>query len=164
MIYIKEALPNPIGQDLGNEWIKLFNDGSGDISLQGWFVKDESGKILLLDGFKITPYGEIKISLPKGSIILNNDRDAVFLYNKEQELVSKLSYDSSSEDEVVVAPEFQSLVNVSSSEQVAASSVNIFPNQPFNFSPFMIGFVVALIMGVAAGLLMKQQQIIINNE
>lgn len=164
MIYIKEALPNPIGQDAGNEWIKLFNDGSDSINLQGWLIKDESGKSLRLDSFKITPYGEIKVNFPKSSIVLNNDKDTVFLYDKDGKFVSKLSYDSPSEDEVVVAPELQSLMNISYSEQIADSSMNIFPDQPFDLSPFIIGFAVALLMGIAAGLLIRRQQIIINNE
>jgi len=161
---IKGAFPNPIGQDAGNEWIKLFNDGSDNVSLQGWFIKDESGKSLQLDGLKIAPYGEIKVNLPKSSIVLNNDRDAVSLYDKDGKLVSKLNYDSPSEDEVVVAPEFQSSMNISSSKQITDSNINTFPNQPLDFSPFVIGFTLALFMGIATGLLIKRQQITINNE
>jgi len=164
MIHIKEALPNPIGQDAGNEWVKLFNDDSGNVSLQGWFIKDESGKNLQLDSLNIAPYGEIKINLSKSGIILNNDRDTVFLYDKEGRLVSKLSYDSPSEDDVITTKEFQSSTNIPSPKQITDSSVNIFPNQPFDFSPFVIGFALAVVMGLAAGLLIKRQQIIIDNE
>ncbi len=164
MVYINEVFPNPIGQDAGNEWIRLFNDGGEDVNFQGWFIKDESGKSLQLDGFKITPYGETKINLPKSSIVLNNDRDAVFLYDKDGKLVSKLSYDSPSEDEIIISKEFQSSINISSSKKTADSNINALPGQSFDFSPFIIGFVIAVVMGVAAGLLIKRQQIIINNE
>lgn len=158
MIYIKELFPNPLGRDVGNEWIKLFNDGKETVDLRGWFIKDESGKSFEFAGFKISPAGEIKIDLSKTKIILNNDRDAVFLYNPAGEAVHKLSYDSPVEDEVVIASEFQIIKKNETMSTVPkiGENNNILATTSLDFAPFIIGFAVAVFMGIVAGFLIKK--------
>lgn len=49
MIYINEAFPNPVGKDVGNEWLELWNDGQRPISLEGWQLA-VNGKAFALHG------------------------------------------------------------------------------------------------------------------
>ena len=41
-VFINEVEANPLGNDSGNEWIELFNNGN-PINLTGWYIKDGDG-------------------------------------------------------------------------------------------------------------------------
>ncbi|MBI4992397.1 MAG: lamin tail domain-containing protein [Candidatus Harrisonbacteria bacterium] len=88
---IKEFLPNPVGSDKEGEYIKILNDGNTSVLLDGWKLKDASGKIFNLSGnlesgLALTlPYSETKISL-------NNNGEQIFLYDDTGKLVDELSY------------------------------------------------------------------------
>lgn len=49
MVFINEALPNPVGTDSGNEWLELFNDGPNTTSIEGWQLS-VNGKTFALHG------------------------------------------------------------------------------------------------------------------
>ena len=90
---IQEFLPNPAGSDKDGEYIKLFNDGAA-VSLNGWSVKNLSGKTYKLEGSLgagenlILPYSKTKIAL-------NNSGETIFLYNNYGNLVDSLGYTGS---------------------------------------------------------------------
>lgn len=69
-VFLSEVLPNPKGNDKGNEWVKIINKNSGEISLQGFEIHSGKTKIKL-DG---TIQGnELKtIYIQKGSILNKN--------------------------------------------------------------------------------------------
>ena len=87
---IKEFLPNPVGNDKEGEYIKLFNSDAY-VSLDGWLIKNLSGKTYKLEGSLgagedlILPYSKTKIAL-------NNSGETIFLYNNYGNLVDSLGY------------------------------------------------------------------------
>ncbi len=103
MPVINEAMPNPasdwnsngINETYSDEWIEIYSDSS--ISLDNWILGDKvknytfHNNTICQDCFLVL-YGN---QMP---IQLNNDNEAVFLYNENGTLVDKLSYTSSSKD------------------------------------------------------------------
>lgn len=108
---ISEFLPNPIGKDTEGEWIKLFNDGDTAINLNGWQLKDASGKIFLFHDFKIGPDKYLTLDYKTTKISLNNDGETLFLYDSKGDLVSKAEYAGS-------APEGKSLIRQSDGQLI----------------------------------------------
>ncbi|MBU2101439.1 lamin tail domain-containing protein [Patescibacteria group bacterium] len=108
MIYIKSLLPNPVGQDAGNEWIKISNDGEAAISVLGWRIKDQGGATYSLSEIDSLQPGEtVELGHALTKINLNNSGDSLFLYNKEGLLVDKFGYtDSVEEGEVLFNDSF----------------------------------------------------------
>lgn len=90
-IVINELLPNPIGRDTGGEFIELLNQGEITKKLSGLVLKDKGGKQFALSGelkansYLVLPYAQTKLNL-------NNDGDAVSLYNSAGQLISNAEY------------------------------------------------------------------------
>lgn len=88
---IQEFLPNPIGDDKIGEYILLFNDGSGPISLAGWRIKDRAGVVSTLSE---TLDAKKALNLPyaRTKIALNNSGERIFLYDGAGNLIDNLGY------------------------------------------------------------------------
>ncbi|MEK9170334.1 MAG: lamin tail domain-containing protein [Patescibacteria group bacterium] len=99
---IKEFLPNPVGKDADGEYIKIFNDGDKAVILNGWSVKDASGKTFSLSG---SLDGGKELSLPylQTKISLNNNGEQIFLYDSAGKLVDELSYSGQAEEGKIIA-------------------------------------------------------------
>jgi len=150
MIYLKEALPNPLGRDTDGEWIKLFNDGDEEKVLTGWVLKDKSGKSFLLDGKSIKPLGELELKYSETRIALNNDGDTLILYDQGGKEVDRLEYQSVSEEEIIVAAQFQTITEQSpvSNNVVGQISSGVAISGGYEFWPVAVGFSIALVAGV----------------
>ena len=90
-----EILPNPVGKDTGVEWIKLYNPTNELINLSGWKIKDASGKTFVFQKKEIAPNGFLTLLSEETKIILNNSGDDLFLYDQNNQLIDKASYDVS---------------------------------------------------------------------
>ena len=95
MVFFYEVLPNPVGKDTGAEWIKLYNPTDEPINLSGWQIKDASAKTFIFKEKEITPNGFLTLSSEETKIILNNSGDSLFLYDQNNQLIDKASYDVS---------------------------------------------------------------------
>lgn len=42
-VIINEVMANPAGPEPQQEWVELYNDGTGEVSLQGWRLEDAGG-------------------------------------------------------------------------------------------------------------------------
>lgn len=93
-IIINETLPNPAGVDnMGGEFIELFNTSSADVDLNGWFLEDASGNSFYFNKTLILPpqayfvlYGnELAFSL-------RNTSGSIFLLDKERRLVDNAAF------------------------------------------------------------------------
>ncbi len=151
MIYIKELLPNPTGKDANGEWIKLFNDSSSSVVLNGWSLKDASWKSFQLESQTILPSGDLKLSYNETRISLNNDTDSVYLYDASGNEVDKLCYSGISEGQIVTAVKFQTKRDASATISSATQSA---PVSGFNFQgaydlwPIVIGLSLATLAGI----------------
>ncbi|MBP6855616.1 MAG: lamin tail domain-containing protein [Candidatus Pacebacteria bacterium] len=110
-VIISEVLPNPLGTDAKNEWIELYNEGARAISLSGWSIKDKSGKssvfqegdIIESKSFLVIKGGDMRISL-------NNDGDALFLYDDQNNICDVFEYTQKVGDNISVIKESGSVV------------------------------------------------------
>ncbi len=80
MVLISEFLPNPAGKDADGEWIELFNAGAEPADLNGWFLKDASGKSFSLSGHRIAPADYLVLDSKTTKIGLNNGGETLLLY------------------------------------------------------------------------------------
>ncbi len=90
-ILINEFLPNPVGADLGAEWLELKSTDGQTVSLAGWYLENSSGKKLYLTGESIGPEENMLINLPKGFSLRNSD-GAVTLRDPPGRIVDKTSF------------------------------------------------------------------------
>lgn len=89
-VAIAAAMVNPKGKDSGNEWISLFSSKS-DAILQGWKMKDQGGRNLLLKDVQIQADSTVTLYQIK-PLRLTNSGGSLFLYNSKGELVDQVKY------------------------------------------------------------------------
>ncbi|MEQ8906874.1 lamin tail domain-containing protein [Ekhidna sp.] len=90
-VTIVEALPNPEGDDTGNEYIILKNSSSAPVDLTGWSFRDKAGNTHPLDG-TIDANSEKKIMLTGDKMPLNNTGDEIELLDDNGDLIDFASY------------------------------------------------------------------------
>jgi len=92
-VHISALLPNPEGQDEGNEWVQLKNESSAEVNLIGWKLRDKAGHTVVLTG-SIPSGAELKIRLRAGQMPLNNNGDEIELLDAASSIVDKVRYTS----------------------------------------------------------------------
>ncbi|PIR97970.1 MAG: hypothetical protein COT89_01830 [Candidatus Colwellbacteria bacterium CG10_big_fil_rev_8_21_14_0_10_42_22] len=103
MVYIESVLPNPIGKDSGQEWIRLLNEGGSLENLLGWRIEDGSKKVFDLSAVgEIEPGEIVELGHAFTEISLNNDGDTLFLYDKQGSLIDTLEYGPVEEGEILL--------------------------------------------------------------
>lgn len=93
---IQEFLPNPIGKDTDGEYILLFNDSASAVSLDGWSLKDASGKVFKLSG-KLAANQPIKLDYATTKISLNNTEETIYLIDPAGKEIDQLTSGNLSE-------------------------------------------------------------------
>ncbi len=97
------ALVNPKGRDRDKEWISLLNKSHEQVTLKGWVILNNRGKVMKLKG-KVEPGETIKLMTKdfKGFSLANSDGILV-LRNPEQDTVDVATYakEEATEDAVI---------------------------------------------------------------
>ena len=153
MIYIKELLPNPTGKDADGEWIKLFNDSSSPVVLNGWGLKDASGKVFRLDGQTVPPSGDLKLAYNETRITLNNDADSVYISDASGKEVDKLSYNGIAEGQIVTAARFRTAraeASIISPVTQNSQAVGFNFKENYDFWPIVLGLFLAVLSGLVS--------------
>ncbi|MDP2586635.1 MAG: lamin tail domain-containing protein [Candidatus Komeilibacteria bacterium] len=96
-IIINEILPNPNGSDSDEEFIEFFNRSNAPVDLFGWQVKDNSTRRFTINSQKyqstvIAAYGYFVVYSQESGIALNNNGDAVNLYQPDGNLLDTMAY------------------------------------------------------------------------
>ena len=91
VVQITALLPNPSGQDAGNEQVTLRNTAATAIDLTGWYLQDRAGNTFELPSVTIEPGGELVIIMDTFSMPLNNGGDDVMLWSADT-LIDSVSY------------------------------------------------------------------------
>jgi hypothetical protein len=92
-IIFNEILPNPKGPDKENEWIELKNDSDKTIDISNWSISDLSKRIFKIPKEKkLLPKEIIIFKSKETKIILNNDKETLFLKDDKDNLIDTLSY------------------------------------------------------------------------
>lgn len=89
---ILALLPNPPGQDEGNERVILSNPGTNDLTLSGWKLQDDAGNVKLLDGLTISAQDVIVIKLEAGEMPLSNSGDTIELIDGNGNVMDRATY------------------------------------------------------------------------
>ena len=88
-LVISEVLANPVGKDTEGEFIEVFNNSDGVVSLSGYSLSDKSGKSFNLSGeinsleYKVFYYSDTRISI-------NNSEEIIYL-SKDGFVVDEVS-------------------------------------------------------------------------
>jgi DNA/RNA endonuclease YhcR with UshA esterase domain len=99
-IQLTSLYPNTNGKDETEEYIKLQNTGSDNLSLEGWSISDESGKQYVFNaGVELAPNEELMINRTETKIALNNTGDTVFLHAPNKKLIDQVTYSKSTKGE-----------------------------------------------------------------
>lgn len=153
MIYLKELLPNPIGKDMDGEWIKLFNDDSSSVVLNGWTLKDAGEKVFRLDGQTVPASGDLKLTYNETRITLNNDAESIYLLDASGKEIDKLSYNEIIEGQIITAAKFQVVpaagTNLSSTAQgIPVTGFNF--RETYDLWPIALGLFLAIFSGLVS--------------
>jgi len=149
-VKIYRFLPNPAGEDGGNEWVELQNLDEKEVLLDGWLIDDKdigSGPgtdAFILSG-TISPGETKKFILPTGSFALNNSGgDEVNLYFSDESLSQKAVYSAVAYDDGIFEfresqwqPPAQNPPgnnSSGSSNSSVSSNINNTPAVPFKFN------------------------------
>jgi hypothetical protein len=110
----------------GNEWVEIFNPEEREVALEGWLLKEGSGKQTSLSG-TIPALGYSLVQNPQGK--LNNDGDQLQLVAPDGSVVSSLDYGT---DTIDAPASGKSLAWDGTSWLITATpspaSANIFPS------------------------------------
>ncbi|HEV8598178.1 MAG TPA: lamin tail domain-containing protein [Gemmatimonadales bacterium] len=95
-LVIADLLPDPSGSDTQDEEVTLRNKGTAAVSLAGWFLRDESGRVWALASLGTLDVGEAK-TIKRGGMAmsLNNDRDEIVLLDAAGHEQDRFSYTGS---------------------------------------------------------------------
>jgi len=94
-VVINEILPAPVGSDIEEEWIEIFNPNDFEVNLSGWKIQDTIGKTKIYTfpkETKISAKGFLVLKRPITKITLNNDGDGLKLTDSDGKTIDEISY------------------------------------------------------------------------
>jgi len=140
-IILSEVMPNPEGTDTDTEWIEIYNTSTIDIDLGNWSLDDDengSDPYIFPANTVIEAQDFLVIYRSDSGLALNNDTDAVRLFDFENTLQDSVTYESS-------APEGESYARILVEREATATFLSHFipiaqaktitktPDQPINW-------------------------------
>jgi len=100
-LFISAALPNPEGQDDGNEWIEITNTGTTTIDLTEVLLMDKQGGSLALSG-TVEASTTLRITIPAGHALkLGNSGDSLALVLENGMLIHEVGYDKANSGTII---------------------------------------------------------------
>lgn len=90
---IWSALPNPEGQDKGQEWITLFNPNNQRVNLNEWIIKNSKKSYVFSQFDSLAPYEKKKFLTDELMLNLINKKDELSLWNYKNVLISTLVWE-----------------------------------------------------------------------
>lgn len=101
-VVIESLLPDPVGSDRELEEVTLRNDGSASVSMDGWLLQDESGRVWALVSLGTLAPGESATIRRQGMpMSLNNGGDEIRLLDASHEERDRFRYGATAESVVV---------------------------------------------------------------
>lgn len=99
-LIVNEFLPDPTGSDTDNEFIEVFNGGSGLINIGGWQLDDAEGgsaPYIIPSGTNLSAGGYMSFTRAVTKLALNNDGDSVRFLSPDGSLKASANYSDSTE-------------------------------------------------------------------
>lgn len=103
-IIISELLPNPVGSDLANEWIELYNKGNQEVDLEGWQIGDlakNDKPYVIPQGVKISPGVFLVLKREQTKIAINNNGDGIKLFQPNQNIIDSVVFNEKAPEGLV---------------------------------------------------------------
>jgi hypothetical protein len=170
-VVINEILPAPVGSDIEEEWIEIFNPNDFEVDLSGWKIQDTAGKTktyIFPKETKILAKGFLVLKRPISKITLNNDGDGLKLIDSSGKTIDEISYQKAQKGKSfnrgendwfwtenltpgtenvkpIVKEENQKSITEISEKELAAVGEEISKE---NFSPFFIAIGIAIFSGI----------------
>lgn len=103
-VRLNEVLPNPSGAETNDEYIEIYNNSITSVDLAGWYIKDASGTIYVIDPADFTStiissHGFFTIYRDVSGIALNNSGDEVEIYQPNDNLLDSVKYAESAPED-----------------------------------------------------------------
>ncbi len=101
-VVLNEFMPQPA---VGKEWVELRNISNDNVDVDGWYIADSNGQQRVIDvkhtntGSTTIEPGERLVIQNYRSFYLNNNGDAVKLFDNEGNLVDEYEYDADAVEE-----------------------------------------------------------------
>ncbi|GEM_PF-4374029 len=100
-VRVIQILPNPQGQDAGNEYFVIGNGTSLTVSLENWSLQDDDRGHFVLHG-QLAPDSKQKFTIPStSSLKLGNTGDNLTLHDADGAVVQTIPYEQVNAGEVV---------------------------------------------------------------
>lgn len=99
-INLTSILPNPAGNENQNELAEITNEGSSEVSLDGWRLVDRGGSHWELSG-TIAPDSSITIRRDGQRMAMTNTGDTIELRDSDNRLIDSITYSSAVEGQFV---------------------------------------------------------------
>lgn len=80
---VTELFPDPVSPqaDVADEFIELYNPSGSTVNLDGWKLRDDSGKEFVIKAKTIAAQGYVAFNITETGITLNNTGDTITLIN-----------------------------------------------------------------------------------
>lgn len=88
-ISIVNALPNPIGEDAGNETITISNNSGEVVDISGWMLRDLANNIYIFPPQTQLLEGENELVLIINTMPLNNSGDSILLLDSSGNIIGE---------------------------------------------------------------------------
>jgi hypothetical protein len=159
---IKEFLPNPAGKDQDGEYITLENTGTVGVNLDGWKLKDASGKTYTIRGKTLSAGEELTLPYKTTRISLNNTSETVQLVNAAGALVDELSFTGGAQEGRVITrtTELTPELKTELFEPLALASLpsRINPSEPIGKLVVLIVLAGAILAGIGVWILRTHEK------
>ena len=161
MVFFREVLPNPVGEDTSGEWIKLVNTESSAVDLRGWSIKDASGKTYLLNT-SINGKTELLLEYSVTGITLNNTNETLILTSSANEVVDSLLYTQAGDDEIIIGDHFVEKTTTQADGVPTLNELAISGNKTLmsdgEAPAIIVALALAIMCGLAVGIFIKKKQ------
>lgn len=147
MAIISRFLPNPAGNDKAGEWIEILNNGAAPLNLNGWQIKDLSGRGFIFKEPELKAGEASQFDYQTTKMPLNNSGETLFLYDLAGNLVSQLGYRGRAKDGEIIEQKNGNADNLVS-KTVSDAGINplLDLKEIFDSSALLVGSGAALIL------------------
>lgn len=101
---ILSALPNPVGDDQGTEWVEIWNAGTVDVELSGHELRDKMGRPQPVRGGVLIAGATLKITVTRQTVNhmqVSNQNGLITLHDETGEMLASVSYGRAEENQVL---------------------------------------------------------------
>ena len=105
-VVFKSVLPNPDGQDSGNEIIILKNNLNEEVDLNQWKIVNQKNKEILLNNLMLSPYQKLTFNPADFNLTLVNKADQLSLVDPAGNLIDRINWMEAPSGQTIFKPDY----------------------------------------------------------